>query len=99
VRESFPAGCSGARCMGMGCPRRAGGHQSWRRWRRWCSGARGKWRAKEIVNWEEKEPVKVMSQKRGGEGACTGGCCDGEVADGRAAGQRGTRAREPGSRG
>jgi hypothetical protein len=61
-------------------------------------GARGKWRAKERENWEDKEPVKVMSQKRGGEGACTGGCCDGEVADGRAAGRRGTRAREPGRR-
>jgi hypothetical protein len=56
------------------------------------------WRANERVEWEERELVLLLNQKRGGEGACIGGCCDGEVVDGQTAGQRGTRAREPGRR-
>jgi hypothetical protein len=60
--------------------------------------ALGDWRAKERMEWEERELVLLLNQKRGGEGACTGGCCGGEVADGRAAGRRGTRARGPGRR-
>jgi hypothetical protein len=51
--------------------------------------ALGDWRAKERVEWEERELVLLLNQKRGGEGVCTGRCCGGEVADGRAAGRRG----------
>jgi hypothetical protein len=58
--------------------------------------ALGDWRAKERVEWKERELVLLFNQKRGGEGACTGGCCSGEVADGRAAGRHGMRARGPG---
>jgi hypothetical protein len=55
--------------------------------------ALGDWRAEERVKWEERELVLLLNQKRGGEGACTGGCYGGEVADGRAVGRRGTRER------
>jgi hypothetical protein len=34
--------------------------------------ALGEWRAKEGLEWEEREVVKLLSQKREGEGACTG---------------------------
>jgi hypothetical protein len=50
------------------------------------------------VEWEERELVLLLNQKRGGEGACTGSCCGGEVADGKAAGRPGTRARGLGRR-
>jgi hypothetical protein len=58
----------------------------------------GRVESKERVEWKQRELVTLLSQKRGGEGACTGGCCGGEVADGRAAGRRGTRARGLGRR-
>jgi hypothetical protein len=65
--------------------------------RQWCLEAWGEWRAKERVEWKERELVKLLSQKRGDEGACTGvGHGGGKVAGGRATGRRGTRERGPG---
>jgi hypothetical protein len=49
------------------------------------------------VEWKERELVKLLSQKRGGEGACTGiGHGGSEVAGGKAVGRRGMRERGPG---
>jgi hypothetical protein len=36
--------------------------------RQWCLAAWGEWRAKERVEWKERELVTLLSQKRGGEG-------------------------------
>jgi hypothetical protein len=55
-------------------------------------------RANERVEWEERELVLLLNQKRGSEGACTGSYCDREVADGRCSGWRGAHVRGPGRR-
>jgi hypothetical protein len=63
-------------------------------------GVRGSGRldGKRASGMEREEASVLLNQKRGGEGACMGGCCGGKVADGRAAGRRGTRARGLGRR-